>query len=443
MGVLIAVTPARVLPGPALALATLLATAPAAAPAPDPSPDALTRVPAGGAQADVRARYGHAFREIDTDHFRVVSDTSPWAHRVIAAQLEQFYRAVHPRFFTNEMPPLTVLLIHGGTDFEHYMKSHGHDDEAQAYGMYDARTHTVFARRCFPDGKSSGLGTVFHETGHAMLQADFGRRDVPSWFGEGFASLFERGRVVRGHWIYGNPNPMRETVLRKAYDGGQIPTLASYFRLSDEEFMAARGLGYSVGRSFFLYLLRSHGEEALRRFVAAVRTGQSPVKALGTGWTMGKLEQGWRRSIVDINFAGDYLYRAEGPRTLQTLEEGVARYPGYGNLQVALAQELARRKRLAESAAHARAALRDPRCTDVALAWSLLGYALWTRDAGAARMAFRTAVRCQPWNEEIMDYEYDHLATLCEAGGDRATANRLRAELAAMKTQSSPSGCAP
>jgi hypothetical protein len=254
-------------PRAAALLGTIMAVAPAIAPLPEPTPESLVRVPAADIQADVSARYGPAFREIDSEHFRVVSDTSPRAHRVIAAQLEQFYRAVHGRFFHNEMPPLTVCLIHGGADYERFMVAHGHADEARVYGVYIAASHTVFARRCFPDGKQSGLGTVFHETGHAMLQAEFGRRPVPSWFGEGLASLFERGRVVRGRWIYGNPNPMREVVLRKAYDAGRLPTLASYFALSDEAFFANGGLAYSVGRSFLIEQFHSHMQADLVRMV--------------------------------------------------------------------------------------------------------------------------------------------------------------------------------
>ena len=124
--------------------------------------------------------------------------------------------------------------------------------------------------------------------------------------------------------------------------------------------MANGALAYSVGRSLFLYLLRSHGEDAIRRFVAAVRANESPVRSLGNEWTLKKLEQGWRRSIVEINFAGDYLYRGRGSRALDVLEEGAARNPGFGNLQAALAQELARQGKLKEAAVHARAALHDP-----------------------------------------------------------------------------------
>src|SRR5262245_30124429 len=133
-----------------LLVAALMATgAVATGPAPDVSPDSLLRVPAASVQADVRARYGPSFREIDTEHFRVVSDTSPRAHGVIAAQLEQFCRAVHPPLFTRAMPPLTVILIHGGTDFERFMIAHHFEDDSHTYGMYNAPSHTVFARRCF------------------------------------------------------------------------------------------------------------------------------------------------------------------------------------------------------------------------------------------------------------------------------------------------------
>ena len=425
----------------AAAFVALMAALAAVPPSPEVTPESLIHAAAAATQAEVRARYGPAFREIDTEHFRVISDTSPRAHRVYAAQLEGFYRAVHPRFFTREMPPLKVILIHGGADFENFMNSHHLEEDADSYGMYEPTTHTVYARRCFPDGQSSGLGTVFHETGHAMLQVEYGRRPIPSWFNEGFAALFERGRVMRGIWVYGNPNPRRESILRRAYDADKLPSLEKYLNLSDESFRRNGGLSYAVGRSFFLYLLRRHGEDALRRFVAAMRAGRSPVLALGPEWTIPKLEKAWRQSMVEINFGGVYLYRAEGPKALEILQEGAARHPGYGNLEAELARQLAEVKKFDEAIAHARAALRDPRCTSASIAWSTLGYALWTKDVWATRLAFRTAIRYQPWDEEVMEYEYTEFARLTENCGDRVTAARLRRELAAMKAESVPEGC--
>ena len=77
----------------------------------------------------------------------------------------------------------------------------------------------------------SGVGTLFHEAMHSFVNAELKGGQAPSWLNEGFAALFEQGRVVEGKWIYGNPNPWREKEFRpefEAYVKGQAPARADY-----------------------------------------------------------------------------------------------------------------------------------------------------------------------------------------------------------------------
>jgi len=410
----------------------LLATASVA----QPRPEELVREGAPGEQRRVQAELGPRFRLLETDHFRVISDTSPRYHSVVSGVLEQFHQQVRSRFFDRDMQPLSFYLIDGGLDYERFMRQRGL--EGGSYGQYDPRTRTLYARRHFPDGRESGVGTLFHEATHAMIEAEFGASPAPVWFHEGFASLFEAGRVLRGRWVYGNPNPWRETPFRAAFEAGEVLSLAAYFALDEAAFRRSpeqQALYYNTGRSLFLYVLMRHGEPALRSFIQALQSGGGATPALeqATGLPLARIQDGWHASIRSVNFAGDYLNRGTGPNALDVLAEGARKHPGYGNLRIELAAAYLQRGDSARALEHARAALQDPRCIFPQQADAVIARAAIGTDPNEAARALSDALSHQPWNEQILEDEFEMLARMFELAGDRARATAIRAELARLK----------
>src|SRR5205809_422641 len=58
------------------------------------------------------------------------------------------------------------------------------DDDVPHYGFYRHRDHTMLMN------VGTGTGTLVHELTHALIAPDF--PNVPDWFNEGFASLYEQ-----------------------------------------------------------------------------------------------------------------------------------------------------------------------------------------------------------------------------------------------------------
>ena len=396
-------------------------------------PQELVREAGPEEQARVQTKLGPQFRVLETAHFRVISDTSPRYHTVVSGVIEQFYQQVRPRFFEHDIERLPFYLINGGVDFERFMRQRGLD--GTSFGLYDPRTRSLYAHRYFPDGRESGVGTLFHETIHAMIQAEFGAFEAaPTWFHEGFASLFEAGRILRGSWVYGNPNPWRETPFRAAFEAGRVPSLSTFFALPNAAFQASkeeRDLYYNTGRSLFLYVLLSHGEPALRQFIQSLRSGESATRALekATGLSLAQIEAGWHESIRRVNFGGDYLNRGTGPKALEILLAGVKEHPGYGNLRVQLATEYLRRGDRERALEHDRAALQDPRCILPQVADSVIARAVIGTNALEAARALSDALSYQPWNEQVMDGDFELLASMFERVGDQRRSTELRTEL--------------
>ena len=183
--------------------------------------------------------------------------------------------------------------------------------------------------------------------------------------------------MLRGAWVYGNPNPWRETDFRKAFEAGRVPPLADYLRAPESRFRGAdteRNLYYNAGRSLFLSVLLTQGEDALGRFVRELRAGKPGSAALeqATGLPLDRVEAQWHRSIREVNFGGDYLNRGVGPQALPILAEGAKAFPKYGNLRLALAMAEISRGEREPAIENARAALADPRCIQPQIALSVL-----------------------------------------------------------------------
>jgi hypothetical protein len=328
-------------------------------------PEDFCSTPPDAAIEKVRKEFGAGFSVVETKRFRLVSDCSPRYRALIAGGLEQFYTLVHRRFFKKDMKPVVVYLIDASADYEAFCKKRGHADVASSYGLYIPAERAIYARRLMPSGAESGFGTLFHEAIHAMVDADFGS-DPPSWFNEGFASLFEQGRVLKGEWVYGNPNPWRETGYRVAFEAGKIPPLSKFFSMGEAEFRGQNEmLHYNTGRSVCLWLLL-RGEDQLARYVDLVRQKKGGVAAIegATKMKIADIEKAWREHVAAVHFGGECVQRAretDVAASLKILEEGAAKFPNYGTLRAEFGQRLANVAKPEEAEREALAALKDPR----------------------------------------------------------------------------------
>jgi hypothetical protein len=404
------------------------------------TPESFCTIPPAVAQEKVSKEHGAGFALVETKHFRLISDSCPRYRKLIAGGLEQFYGLVHDRFFKKEMKPVVVFLIDGADDYDAFCRKHGHADlGGGGYGLYVPGERAIYTRRLMPDGSLSGFGTLFHEAIHAMVHADFDF-DPPSWFNEGFASLFEQGRIVKGGWVYGNPNPWREAPYRAAFEAGRIPPLAKYFGLSERDFRGSDELlNYNTGRSVCLWLLLQ-GEPKLAKYVDLVRQKKGGVAAIeaASGKKLADVEKAWREHVKAVHFGGDYVYRAQhakGDEALKILEDGMQKHPDYGVLHFEAAQRYAAEGRRDPAEREALAALKDPRLPMPSLAWSVL---LWCRSGDSRKEieAARQVVEMQPWFEVLNEKAYQRLASLLEADGKAEEAKRISTELARLQEES-------
>jgi hypothetical protein len=154
------------------------------------------------------------------------------------------------------------------------------------YGYYSSE-HDAMVMNIGP-----GAGTLVHEVVHPYMEANF--PEVPAWFNEGLASLYERPSEKKGH-IVGLPN-WRLPNLKKEIAGKSLPPLTRMLNTSRDEFYNAEFDAYAYARYLLLYL-QDQGKltEFYGKFVADKKdlTGKAALEAV-LGETLETFEPKWR-----------------------------------------------------------------------------------------------------------------------------------------------------
>ena len=102
-------------------------------------------------------------------------------------------------------------------------------------------------------------------------------------------------------------------------------------------------------------------------------------------------------------------------------------------MRLQLASAYLERRNFALAVENARAALKDPRCTQPQLALGILAQAILTTDANEAARSLAEALRYQPWSETVMKNEFEMLAWMNHKMGYTEREQALRSELARLQ----------
>jgi len=164
------------------------------------------------------------------------------------------------------------------------------------YGFYRHHDRTMLMNI------STGGGTLVHELVHAMIAPDF--PDVPDWFNEGLASLYEQSTFT-GDTIKGLPN-WRLPALQKAIRADTLRPLAEL--IEDDNFRDDKleGINYAQARYLMQYL---QDHQKLTQFYMAFRdghlkdlTGLATLKATVAPQSLDDFEKSWRAWVLSLRF---------------------------------------------------------------------------------------------------------------------------------------------
>jgi len=237
---------------------------------------------------------GQGFTVLVEAPFVVVGDSPARQVRQIATGfLRSKIQLLEKDFFAKRPDKLIeVWLFKNETSFRRGAKKFFGDTPDTPYGYYSPEASALIMN-------INGLGTLSHELVHPYMEANF--PDVPAWFNEGLASLFERPSEKKGH-ISGLPN-WRLPELKREIRAGTLPDLPTLLTTTREQFYDARYDAYAYARYLVEYL---QDRDKLHEFYATFRddtkdrTGQTAL-ALVLGEDLGTFEPEFRKWVLALH----------------------------------------------------------------------------------------------------------------------------------------------
>jgi hypothetical protein len=188
---------------------------------------------------------------------------------------------------------LEVWLFRNRQTFLKGAKKFFDDEPGTPFGYYSPDANALIMN-------ASGLGTLSHELVHPYMEANF--PDVPSWFNEGLASLYEQPSQRNGR-IVGLPN-WRLPNLKKELRNNTLPSIKTLVSTTRDQFYEASYDSYAFAR-YLVYYLQEHGklQEFYKKFQGDQKdlTGAAALRAV-LGEDLDTFEPKWRKWVLAIPY---------------------------------------------------------------------------------------------------------------------------------------------
>jgi hypothetical protein len=206
-------------------------------------------------------------------------------------------RALRATFFRKEpQEPVLILLFESEQPYRRLAKRWFQDDEVSGFG-YFRRNQRVMLMNV-----GTGTGTLVHELTHALIEPDF--PDVPDWFNEGLASLYEQcsldGDTIKGHENW------RLAGLQQELKAGRLRSLEAMIKDPDFYQDALQGVNYAQARYLMLYLqekgLLTRYYKQFRENRKADPTGALTLKKVIAPQALEPFERDWRAWVTNLRF---------------------------------------------------------------------------------------------------------------------------------------------
>lgn len=235
--------------------------------------------------------------EVVEDLFVVASNDRQASTARAIGTVKNVYHALYKDFMKRKpTEPLKVYLFKDKGTYEGYNRKAYGRDPTTPFGFY------MSGERKMVMNISTGTGTLAHEMVHPLIATDF--PGVPSWFNEGFASLFEQSTTLDDGSMKGLVN-WRLPGLQKALKNGDEVSLKEVMETSTDEFYSDSGIHYAIARYLCLYLQE---KSLLTRFYKEFRDSHEDdptgVKSLEkvTGQPLDQLEKSWKPWVKTLKY---------------------------------------------------------------------------------------------------------------------------------------------
>lgn len=248
---------------------------------------------------------GTGWLNIETRHFKILSDADPERATEIAENLELFrgvFAHLAPDFELRSPAPTHIYIFR---DAESYAPFHVGKSGARVLGQFGSHTDGNYLTL---DADTADLvgpyAVVYHEFVHYLVKHNFSR--VPLWFNEGLAEYYSTFAVEDGHVVLGRPVERHLRWLSRDPEIGLSEVLETTRSSSSYREGQKAGRFYAVSWTLVHYLLSGGTDrlDAMADFFFRLAEGEDAWDAFENAFDirLGRMEE----TLIEYVAGGDF-----------------------------------------------------------------------------------------------------------------------------------------
>ncbi len=229
--------------------------------------------------------------QVRSKNFFLIGNAAEKDIRIVATKLEQFretFRQLFPRIRLNDTINTNVVVFRDDSAYRPFKpkKANGKPDDGIA-GYFQPGSDLNYITLSVGKDGGDPYGVIFHEYVHFLLEANFGKSDVPPWFNEGLAEYYQTFKIENDQKVtLGDIQPEHLALLQQ----NQLIPLKTFFNVDNYSLHRngnhSRSVFYAQAWALIHYLIQGGKTEGLSNFLGAVMNGTDPEKAFTDSFLM-------------------------------------------------------------------------------------------------------------------------------------------------------------
>ena len=245
--------------------------------------------------------------QVRSKNFYLIGNASEKDIRQVATKLEQFretFRQVFQNMNLTASVPTNVVVFKSDASYKPFKPKRG-DGKIDNFvaGYFQPGDDVNYITLSTGGTDEETYGTIFHEYVHFILNTNFGKSEIPSWFNEGLAEYYQTFEIVED----------QKVKLGRA-QGNHLDLLANSKLIPLSQFFDSDARGYAGGhsRSIFYaqswalihYLVQTGKSQGLDKFVSAMINNRPAEQAFRESFGMGypEMEKELRKYVGQQTF---------------------------------------------------------------------------------------------------------------------------------------------
>ena len=247
--------------------------------------------------------------QVRSKNFFLIGNASEKDIRKAATKLEQFregFRLLFANTSLNASIPTNVVVFKSDSSYDPFKpkRADGKIDSSVA-GYFQPGDDVNYITLSAGRSDAEMFGTIFHEYVHFILDAHFGRSEIPPWFNEGLAEFYQTFEIEKDQEIkIGVLQSNHVLLLRQT----SLMPLREFFNISNhalrQEGRHSKSIFYAQAWALIHYLTVNGKGPGLKKFLGLTMSNrpaeQAFQEAFGIGYT--EMEKALRQYVEQMSF---------------------------------------------------------------------------------------------------------------------------------------------